>query len=282
MLDAATRDRVTKTGVVYFTPGMNRVTVHRDLEFIGADGATLAMDLYHPQDVRGAERRPAVIIAAGYPDPGFEGLFGCRFKDTAGTSSWAQLIASAGLIAIAYANREPVGDFAALLRHLAEQGDAYGIDRDRLCLLAVSGNVPLALSALMARDSVPIACAAFSYGYMLDWEGSTPVADAARTFKFANPCGGKSVRDLRPDVPIFIARAGQDQMPRLNESLDRFVSEGLSCNLPLTVVNYARGPHAFDLFDDTEPSRRIVEQILAFFRTHVLLRATDGGSKVVA
>jgi hypothetical protein len=103
------------------------------------------------------------------------------------------------------------------------------------------------------------------------------VAEGARTWGFVNPCAGREVGDLPPRVPLFVARAGRDQMPRLNETLDRFVCEALKHNLPLTFVNHAEGPHAFDLFDDGETSREVIRRILSFMRFH-LLSGSDGVS----
>jgi len=271
VIDDALREKLTKTSVVYHLENADAVTVRRGIEFAGSDGAPLTMDLYDSPDAPGAAPRPAVIIVFGYADPGFERLFGCRFKDTAGVVSWARLIAASGMTAITATNREPVGDFHALLGHVAEHADVYGIEASRLCLWASSGNVPLALSALMSTEPSSLACAAFSYGYTLDLDGSTAVADAARTFKFTNPCAGKSAHDLRVDVPMFVARAGRDEMPGLNQALDRFVAAALSRNVPLTLVNHAEGPHAFDLFDDSGTSREIVKQILAFLAFHAPL-----------
>ena len=104
---------------------------------------------------------------------------------------------------------------------------------------------------------------------MLDLDGATGVADAARAFGFVNPCAGRSFEDLRKDVPFFLARAGQDEMPRLNETLDRFVAGALGSNLPITLTNHATGPHAFDLFHDSAASREAVRQTLAFLRSHL-------------
>jgi hypothetical protein len=59
-------------------------------------------------------------------------------------------------------------------------------------------------------------------------------------------------------------------MPHLNETLDRFVAAALACNLPVTVANHASAPHAFDVMDDSEISREIIRQILAFMRFHLL------------
>jgi acetyl esterase/lipase len=113
-------------------------------------------------------------------------------------------------------------------------------------------------------------CAVFCYGYMLDLNGSTIVADAATQMRFVNPCAGKSVEDLRRYIPLFVARAGQDQMPGLNEALDRFIVKALACNLPVTFVNHATAPHAFDLLQDSADSREIIRRILAFLQFHLL------------
>ena len=66
-------------------------------------------------------------------------------------------------------------------------------------------------------------------------------------------CGGSPIQrpenpfsDLPPDVPLFIARGGCDEVPQVNETLDRFITHALAANLPLTVANHATGPHAFD------------------------------------
>jgi hypothetical protein len=130
--------------------------------------------------------------------------------------------------------------------------------------------VPLALSLLMNDAPASMRCAALLYGYTLDLNGATHVAEVASKVGFVNACVGKSITDLRKNVPMFVARAGQDQFPHLNEALDRMVYDGLVANLPLTVVNHPRGPHAFDLVDASEMSCEIVRQASAFLRYHLV------------
>jgi acetyl esterase/lipase len=122
----------------------------------------------------------------------------------------------------------------------------------------------------MQDDRDFLKCAVLCYGLTLDLEGSTAVAEAASTWKFANPGAGKSAADLPQDLPLFVARAGRDEFPHLNETLDRFLANALACNLPMTFANHRTGPHAFDLLDDSEASREIIRQILAFLRFHLL------------
>jgi hypothetical protein len=262
---------ISKKELVYRIPNMDDVKVRRDVEYKATDACVLTMDIYYPPDSEsGGARLPAVVIVAGYPDAGFEANIGCKFKEMASNICWGRLTAASGLVAITYTNREPATDLNALLRHIRQNADALGIDEDRIGLWASSGNVPLALSALMQEDTEFLKCAALCYGYTLDLEGSTGVSDAARMWGFANPCAGRGVADLPRALPLFIARAGRDELPRLNETLDRFLCQALTHNLPVTFVNHADAPHAFDLLHDSETSREIIKLILAFLRVHLL------------
>jgi len=249
---------------------MDDVRVLRDLEYHAADAGALTMDIYQPPDGHGEKPAPAVVIVAGYPDPGFEAVIGCKFKEMGSSVSWGRLMAASGLAAITYTNREPAADVHTLLRYIRRHAGELGIDANRIGLWASSGNVPLALSVLMREGVDFLRCAALCYGYTLDSGGSDAVAEAAGAWGFANPCAGKSVADLPRELPLFIARAGRDELPHLNETLDRFLSGVLSHNLPVTLVNHPVAPHAFDLLDDSETTREIVRQILAFMRFHLL------------
>jgi hypothetical protein len=265
-----TASDISKRSVVYHLPGMDDVMIRQDIEYSAAGPNKLTMDLYHPPDQQAADRLPAAIIVAGYPDQGFARVVGCKFKEMGSCVSWGKLIAASGIVGITYANLEPETDLLALLEYIRLNAEKLGIDGNRIGLWAGSGNVPLALSILMEQEREYLKCAVLCYGYTLDTEGASGVADAARQFGFVNPTAGKTVQDMRKDVALFVARAGQDQLPHLNELLDRFVAEALACNLNITVVNHAEGPHAFDLLHDSEMSRGIIRQILAFLRLHLL------------
>jgi len=250
-------------------PGVDAVERRSDVVYGTRDGDPLTMDVYYPPDFAEGARLPAVVIVAGFPDPGFQKIVGCKFKELGSSVSWARLMSASGLIAITYSNRNPADDIRTLLRHVRSNGASLGVDEGRIGLWASSGNVPLALSLLMQDAETPPTCAVLCYGYTLDLENSTGVADAARTFGFANPCAGRQLEHLRRDIPLFLARAGSDQMPRLNETLDRFVVGALERDLPLTLVNLVSAPHAFDLYHDTAASRETIRQILAFLQFHL-------------
>lgn len=275
MSQDAQPDHISKKGVVCRISGMDAVTVRRDVAYRAADTGALTMDIYYPPGSKSAAPIPAVIFVAGFPDPGYEAKVGCKFKEMESSISWGHLTAAAGLVAITYANREPAADLDAVLQYVRQHAADLGIDEHRTGIWASSGHVPLALSVLMQEPGDDVKCAVLCYGYMLDLGGSTGVAEAAKRWGFVNACAGKSIDDLPPDIPLFIVRAGQDQMPHLNETLDRFLFNAVTCNRPITFVNHAAAPHAFDLLHDSDTSREIIRQILTFMQFH--LRAGSAG-----
>jgi hypothetical protein len=204
------------------------------------------------------------VLVAGYPDVGVPRPFGCAFKEMEMSISFGQAIAASGMAAAIYTTREPATDIDDVIAFLGHESESLGVDAGRVGLWAMSGNVPVAIAALM-RGNPAIKALALSCGFTLDTGGST-VADAARTYRFVNAAAGKTVGDLPPDVPLFIARAGRDQFPGLNDTLDRFLSDAVARNLPVTFVNHATALHGFELDDDSETSRAIIRQMIAFMR----------------
>jgi len=260
---------LAKMRVVYSIPRADAVTVRRDLPYRGTGPGSPTLDVYYPPAAAVGNRLPAVLLVYGYPDAGARNVFGRSFKEMGSTVSWARLIAASGMVAIAYSNRDPVEDVQAVIEYIRENSSSLGIDDVRLGLWAASGNVPLALWLLMQRERPAIRCAAPCYGLMLDLHGATPVVDAQRAFGFANPCAGKSVDDVRDDVPLLVVRAGRDQFAGINDSIDSFVWDAVRRDLPVTMINHAGAPHAFDLFHDSEASREIIRQILRFMEFHL-------------
>jgi acetyl esterase/lipase len=255
---------------------MDRAVVRKDVIYRTTDAGPLTMDLRAPADADAP--LPAVVLVLGYNDVGFEKVFGSRFKETAMVVSWAELIAASGMTAITYTNREPAADLESVLQHIHNHAAELGVDGERIGIWATSGNVPVALSALMRssdpgglseapRTSPPAPRAGvLLYGFMLDLDGATGVAESAASFRFANPNSGRSLQDLPAELPLLIVRAGLEQFPHLNESIDRFVASAVAANRPITLVNHATGAHAFDLIDESAASRAIVRQVLAFLR----------------
>ena len=108
------------------------------------------------------------------------------------------------------------------------------------------------------------------YGLMPTPDGYQSAAlDSARALsRFALPPYHEGER-YPADLPMLIVRAGRDRWPVIRRSLDHFVAFALEQNLPVTVVNYSTGQHAFDILDDTEETRAVIKQTIDFLRTHL-------------
>lgn len=185
--------------------------------------------------------KPAVVIVGGYPDSIVPEDVRRRMQPM--IDALARRIEAAGMQAVTYPREDPARDLARLLETLHAHVD-------RIALWAASGNGPTALSALLHDAPPRVTCAAMLYPFLLDTPGSTAVADAAKQFGFANPTAGKSVSDLRVDVPMLIARAGADAFAGLNATLARFVTDALARDLPLTLVNCPGAAHGFEAGDE--------------------------------
>lgn len=242
---------IARKKVRYVLPNMDRVAVQRDLPYRD----DLLMDIYCPVLPPG-KRAPIVVIVLGYPDPQ------AGVRTFGPMTSWAELIAASGMAAVLYGPSVPGEDIDAALAYVQANSEQYRLDGQRVALLATSGNVPVALSRLIREPG--LTCAALLEGYTMDFAGSTTVADQAVQYGFADACHGKSADDLPTHVPLLFVRAGRDQAPGLNDALDAVVARALARNLPLTLINHATGEHGFECDEDSDISREIVRQVLAF------------------
>jgi acetyl esterase/lipase len=64
--------------------------------------------------------------------------------------------------------------------------------------------------------------------------------------------------------PMFVARAGRDEIPDLEPALDRFVAEAVHRNIALEFINHPLGVHSFDNQNDDARSREIVKAAIEF------------------
>lgn len=262
----APRSEMTLKPVLCRIPGIDAVNVRRDVPYKTGAAGPLTLDLYQPPNPQPGARHPAVIFVSGYSDAGLQAFLGCKLKEWQSYIDWGKLAAASGLAGVTYSAMDPAADLPALLDFLRKNAASLGIDENRIGLWACSGNGPMALSMLM-QDS-GLRCATLSYSYTLDLDGATHIAASSKTYTFAYPAE-KSVADLPKETPLLLVRAGQDQLPHLNESMDRFTAHALAANLPVTLINYPPAPHAFDLLLDSEFTRDVIRQILNFLKRHL-------------
>lgn len=226
MSDETKMTDMTRRGVVYSLPDTESVSITRGIEYKKTETDKQTLDIYYPLDLTHGSKKPSVIYINGYPDSVIQNTFGCKYNDMGHFISWGKLAAVSGMAAITYTTgNEPASDIFTLLQYIRQNASTLGIDENRVGLWACSGHVPNALSVLMKEDQNLPKCVVLCYGYMLDSEKSSYVADMAKNAGFVNPCVGKSVTHISRDIPILIVRAGQDEMPHLNETIDMFLSD---------------------------------------------------------
>ncbi|WP_104399561.1 alpha/beta hydrolase [Vibrio penaeicida] len=235
---------------------------HRESNISYDEDPSLVMDVYYPNSLKSGG--PVVIFVTGYPDFGFEQMTGMKLKDVQQYISWAQLFASSGIAAVTYTNVNPEKDIFTLIQYLDDNAAALGIDTNKISIWSCSGNVPNALSVLAEKTQVK--CASFLYGYMIDGGGSQVVEHASKSFGFVRPVNGGILTEL---PPVLVVRAGKDEMPGLNDSIDSFMSQCLRHNESLTLLNLPNSSHAFDVVDHQLCTRQAIHMILGFFKVHL-------------
>jgi acetyl esterase/lipase len=264
-----------KIPVVYRVPGMERAVVRRGVVFDNSPAGPLAFDAYIPRGLRRGERRPDIVFISGAE----------RVREWQWFVTWGQLAAAHGLIGIVPDKRYPRSfegirsgfeDTEKLLAFLRSNGGQLGVDPQGICLWTFSAGGRMT-SAGLQPTTRGVKCLVSFYG-VLDVSGEVPAATSGAEreslVKRYSPLhamealvasGGKS-------PPIFIARAGRDNIPVINVGIDRFAAAALRLNVPLTVANYPEGAHGFDGVNDTPESRAVIKAAIAFAREHTAAR----------
>jgi len=264
-------EELIRMRVVYTVPGMEAVSVRRDLPYKtgdGTDGPPLCMDVYSPP---GAPRaRPAVILVHGGPIP----MIGARRMGV--FVSYGELLAASGFVGVAFDHRflapdrlpDAAGDVADLVAHVRANAAALGVDPGRVALWAFSGGGPFLAAALRERPAY--VRAVVSYYAVLDLAEPAPGAESGLgpgvrlAFSPVHALG----EDARSAPPVLVARAGLDN-PWLNGGADRFVQAAMARGATLDLLNHPEGRHGFDILDDDARSKQIIRRTLEFLRDHL-------------
>jgi acetyl esterase/lipase len=259
----------------YELPGMRQVTVRRDIPY-GSHGLT--MDVYAPPGV--AARRPALIFVHG-------GLVarqpGPRPTEWPTYRSWGRLVGAAGLVGVVFNHRlttdenvsEGAADVLAALSHVRSNAAAFGVDADRLCVAVFSAGGPLA-SVVMRERMRHVRCLVLFYPF-LDLEHMRsqspfrPAHPAAHVDSLVPRYSPAHLLGVVPDSlpPIFLAMAGQDQIPRLNESIERFMHAAVEHRVHIDFALHRHGVHGFDQRNPDARTAEILERVLSFVRRHL-------------
>lgn len=255
--------------VVYRVSGMARVRVRKDLKYTDASDPNLLMDVYTPPGPR--RLRPAVIFIHGGTSSQYTP------KDWGVFTFWGRLVAASGMVGVTFTHRlgypkpllaEAAHDVTDAINYVRANAEALGVDKDRICLVAYSAGGPMLSMAMRDRPSY-VRCLVAFYAF-LDIQQSEPhrANESREMLREYSPITYLE-RDADKLTPIFVARAGLDQVPSMNDSIDRFVSEAIAKNAPVDFANQPRGVHGFDNQTDDARSREIVRRVVEFMRTHL-------------
>jgi acetyl esterase/lipase len=272
---------------IYFqVPGAERVQVVANLVYKTApvliDSSRrllpLTLDVYLPLRADSALRVPGIVFMHGGLVAGSPPIA----KDWETFRSWGRIAAASGFVGVVPNHRmntsdnvtEAAGDLEDALAFVRSHAREYRLDQNRLCVAFFSAGGPI--SSVLLRDPRPyIKCVVLYYPY-LDLEHlrrKTPFRDAysASHVDSLRPYSPRAALAGAPDrlPPIFLARAGRDQIPYLNESVARFIRDAVAQNITLDLVIHRDGVHGFDAFTPNERTHDIIAETLAFVRRSV-------------
>jgi len=258
-----------KKRLVYHVPDMENVIKHEGIVYYSKEGVSLKFDLYKPPNIEKDKKLPLVILMNGYPDDTIKNWFGVTLKDLGILISWAELIASSGMIAVKYESQKSPNETDTLIKYLTKKADTYSIDLNRIAIFGCSANTLIELS-LMQNSSYHFKCAIFYYGILLtpDQKFFNSIDSAAKElgFYWTNL---RAVKKFPQEVPFLIVKAGKDARV-IKETTDYFVSEITKSDIQFTFINYPDGQHDFDVLDDTPTSRDIIKQTISFLKFHLM------------
>jgi dienelactone hydrolase len=257
-----------KMKTVYTLPSMDQVKIQHNIEYLEVNENTLHFDIYYPPSYTLGSKLPLVIFVFGYPDETMIQMAGCKLKEFGQYISWSKLIAASGMAAIIYETHQPISDLLEIMDYIQQNAIKLQIDEKQIGIWSCSGNVPTALTSITPSNEYFIKCAVLYYGAMLSEDNSNALTKLAETIGFEYPTR-LSFNQISQNIPLLILRAGLEEMPNLNDSIDRFVKNSVSNNLPITFINNPKGHHAFDIIDNTENSREIIQQTIKFLQFHL-------------
>ena len=228
----------TDWGVVYDVPGTAEVRVEKNLTFQRAGARELQLDVYLPPRATGP--LPAIVFANAVGDH-----LPDRVKEWGTYRTWPRLVAALGFAGVSMdCDGEHVPEsLASAFAFLEREGARHGIDPTRMGVYAASANVGETSRFLLGPEA--------------------PRGVLAAVFYYGLP---QVPETMRRDLPVLCVSAESD-LARLREPVDALFTRVLAAGAPWTFEVATGMPHAFDVFSDTDASRRTIQRTLAFWRS---------------
>jgi dienelactone hydrolase len=229
---AAATCRAQEMRFVSPEPSPTSLSERNNLVYKRTGQTALAFDLFLPTGSALSKPLPVFII--------FNGFGGPFMRTSPQSLGWAKAATAHGFAAVTSETTPDhvAEDFDALADYLRQHAEDLHVDPERLVVIAWSGNVSTGLPAVEDPRRKSIKSAVIYYGW----------SDVPR---------------VRLDLPVLFVRAGLDQSDT-NQSIDRGVAAGIDANAPWTLLNYSGGHHGFDVFDDNDLSREVIEETFRF------------------
>src|SRR5712691_11424763 len=218
--------------VVYQVPRMDKVKVAQNLKYTKAADPNILMDVYLPPDAAQNDKRPAVIFIHGGAKTEYTP------KDWGVYTTRGRLVAASGFVGVTFTHRldypnksleNAAQDVRAAIDYVRANADTYNIDKDRICLIAYSAGGPM-LSLAMRGETPFVRCLVGFYAFMDIQQSDYRKTETTETLKTFSPITYLQ-KDASKIPPIFIARARRDEVPTMDDSIDRFVKEALAGNI---------------------------------------------------
>lgn len=260
--------------IVYEVPGMRSVRVKRNLVYKRAGNSDLQMDVYSPKASR--KRLPAVLFVHGGRLP--PNLLTTP-KDWAVYVSFGELVAASGFVGVTFNHRfhtwqslpDSQSDVMDAIKYVRDNAAQLGVDPERIVLWTVSAGGIFLSQPLQERPAYLKSIVA--YYSQMDLQGDrtrAPASVSNETLRDFSPVYQleKSAGPTSVFPPMLVVRAGLDDAS-LNAGLDRFVQLALKHNVSIEVLNHATGHHGFDIEDDNNRSREILQRTITFLKTAV-------------
>lgn len=265
-----------KQRVVLLKPEMDDCIKKKDVTYKVIDDLKLKLDVYYPKDYNDTSLLPAVVFVHG--EAPWEVLHNA--KDWGQYKDWGKLIAASGMIGITFTRRSSEGftcleqasaDIVDLFTYVVEHSKELGVNTDRLGLWVCSAGGPACLPKVLRNSRIQVRSVVALYTLM-NLEHIKELHEFLDSTARAAFSPLTVLEDKPSDElpPMMIVRAGLDR-PVFNNSIDDFVNKALKENINVVVINYPNGNHGFDVRDDNNTSRMIIERVLEFCREHLSL-----------
>lgn len=234
----------TTWGVVYDVPATKDVKLKADVPYLKDTKGTLAIDIYTPPNMKAGEKLPAVVFLNAIGDTPND-----KIKNWEIYKSFPRLVAAHGMVGISMdADGTRIQEsLRGLFDFLGKEGAKHGIDATRLGVYAASANTGQSIAYLMGENAAKgIRAAALYYG-------ATPTTDTR----------------IRKDLPVLFILAEGDLAGGFGQQALPLWQRVVEARAPWTLLFANELPHGFDAFADTDESRRIIQQTIAFWKSNL-------------